>query len=91
MEEDAKLRARRYKEWEKKGQQQSSKEEDGVDSESKDENTEEEKTDKKKESAMTDSDKAWNELDDHDKRKEYKRARKVLDSLKATRKTEDDE
>ena len=89
VEEDAKWRARRYKEWEKKGQQQSSKE-DGVDSESKDENTEE-KTDKKKESTTTDGDKAWNVLDDHDKRKEYKRARKVLDSLKATRKSEEDD
>jgi hypothetical protein len=38
--------------------------------------------DEKKDSTLSPDDKDWNQLDDHDKRKEYKRARKVLDSLK---------
>mmetsp|Transcript_1875 Transcript_1875/g.4035 ORF Transcript_1875/g.4035 Transcript_1875/m.4035 type:complete len:224 (+) Transcript_1875:61-732(+) len=76
VEEEAKRRARRYKEWEKK--QQKGEEGDG--------SNEAEKvvksTDKEEEAS---EDAAWKALDDHEKRKEYKRARKVLDSLKAVR------
>ena len=82
VEEEAKRRARRYKGWEK-GQKsnaeggdeegdenEAEKDEDGADGETKEPSAEE---------------RAWKELDDHDKRKEYKRARKVLDALKAAR------
>lgn len=66
VEEEAKRRARRYKEWEKKQQ----KEGDAVQADNDDND------------ATSPDDEEWNQLDDHDKRKEYKRARKVLDSLK---------
>ena len=77
VEEDAKMRARRYKEWEKK----------------KENSTSDETTSTKEESKSTSSadDITWNNLDDHDKRKEYKRARKVLDSIKATREEKKDD
>jgi len=67
VEEDAKMRARRYKEWEKK-------KENSTTGETKEESK-----------SISPDDITWNNLDDHDKRKEYKRARKVLDSIKATR------
>ena len=77
--EDAKMRARRYKEWDKKMNKKSSEEEqegeEGVD--------DGESTDMKNEKQSSSEDMSWDELDDHDKRKEYKRARKVLDSIKA--------
>jgi len=66
VEEDAKRRARRYKDWEKKG----------------DTEQDDDDADEKKDPTLSPDDKDWNQLDDHDKRKEYKRARKVLDSLK---------
>ena len=72
VEEDAKMRARRYKDWEKKKENSIS-----------DETTAETKEESKSTSAADDI--TWNSLDDHDKRKEYKRARKVLDSIKAAR------
>lgn len=84
VEEDAKRRARRYKEWEKKKEQQLQNEGDtGEKAE------EEEEVKEKNDQQSASDDKAWNELDDHDKRKEYKRARKVLDALKATREKKD--
>ncbi|KAK1747874.1 DUF2373 domain-containing protein [Skeletonema marinoi] len=72
VEEEAKRRARRYKEWEKKQQKEGDAEqdEDDVADETKDA------------TSSSPDDEEWNQLDDHDKRKEYKRARKVLDSLK---------
>jgi hypothetical protein len=70
VEEEAKRRARRYKDWEKKQQKEGDTEQD------------DDVADEKKESTPSPDDKDWNQLDDHDKRKEYKRARKVLDSLK---------
>lgn len=71
VEEDAKRRARRYKDWEKRQQQQ-----EGVEQEEGDANEE------KKDLTKSQDDERFNQLDDHDKRKEYKRARKVLDALK---------
>lgn len=67
-EEEAKRRARRYKEWEKKQQKEGDAEQDD------DVAT--------KDASSSPDDEEWNQLDDHEKRKEYKRARKVLDSLK---------
>lgn len=72
VEEDAKMRARRYKEWEKKKENSTT-----------DDTTGETKEESKSTSAADDI--TWNSLDDHDKRKEYKRTRKVLDSIKAAR------
>ncbi|KAL7484633.1 hypothetical protein ACHAW6_010268 [Cyclotella cf. meneghiniana] len=71
VEEDAKRRAIRYKEWEKKqhGKLEGSGEEKKKEQEKK--NKEEEE--------------AWADLSDHDKRKEYKRARKVLEAIKAVK------
>eukprot|EP00581_Thalassiosira_minuscula_P027761 CAMPEP_0183750580 /NCGR_PEP_ID=MMETSP0739-20130205/1190_1 /TAXON_ID=385413 /ORGANISM="Thalassiosira miniscula, Strain CCMP1093" /LENGTH=226 /DNA_ID=CAMNT_0025986655 /DNA_START=42 /DNA_END=722 /DNA_ORIENTATION=+ len=88
VEEDAKRRARRYKEWEKKKEQQPSEKDekgDGGAAAADNEKADEEKDGKKSNRQSSDNDDVWKELDDHDKRKEYKRARKVLDALKATR------
>merc|ERR1712127_474921 len=79
VEEDAKRRARRYKEWEKV-QQQKPQEEQG---DEKDKAEQEDAPEEKKKQSSEDA--SWNGLDDHDKRKEYKRARKLLDSLKAAK------
>lgn len=70
VKEEAKRRARRYKEWEKKHQKDGDTNQNDAADETKD--------------AISSSpdDETWNQLDDHDKRKEYKRARKVLDSIK---------
>lgn len=69
--EDAKRRALRYKEYEK-----SDKKDDTVD----DDNGEADPEGKRDDDE--DDETRWKRLDDHDKRKEYKRARKVLDALK---------
>lgn len=66
---DAKSRANRYKEYEKSNPPNESDEDKKKDSSSK-EPVEDE-----------DDDTRWKRLDDHEKRKEYKRARKVLDAL----------
>lgn len=86
VEEDAKMRARRYKEWEKKMMMKKSSEqqegEEGDDAtNNKVEDGDSKDTNQKKQSSSDDI--SWDELDDHDKRKEYKRARKVLDSVKS--------
>ena len=75
VEEDAKRRARRYKDWEKSQESKSG----GGEQEDTDERT-------KKDESASDEGRVWSELSDHDKRKEYKRARKLIDALKATRK-----
>jgi len=71
VEEDAKRRAIRYKDWEKKqhGEAKGSGEE------------------KKKgqEKTKNEEEEAWADLSDHDKRKEYKRARKVLEAIQAVK------
>ena len=72
VEEEAKRRARRYKDWEKRQQQQ----QEDVEQEEGDAKEE------KKDLTQSQDDEHFNQLDDHDKRKEYKRARKVLDALK---------
>jgi hypothetical protein len=71
VEEEAKRRARRYKDWEKRQQQQKGEEQKEGDA-----------NEEKKEMTQSQDDEHFNQLDDHDKRKEYKRARKVLDALK---------
>ncbi|KAL7514277.1 hypothetical protein ACHAXN_011473 [Cyclotella atomus] len=81
VEEDAKQKAIRYKEWEKKQQQQSNGE-DGKDDEVQAETPKGAKNESKTE------EEAWAELNEHDKRKEYKRARKVIDALKDVREKE---
>ena len=65
VEEEAKQKAIRYKEWEKKGDSESKSESDT------------------QVNATTET--IWCGLSDHDKRKEYKRARKVMEALKAVR------
>ena len=85
VEEDAKTKARRYKNWEKK-QNAKIDNEKGEEPKEKDDDT----NDDDKKNAQSPSDQDWNALDDHDKRKEYKRARKVLDTVKANREKEKD-
>jgi len=70
--EEAKRRARRYKDWEKRQQQQEGEEQEEGDA----------KEEQKEMTKSSQDDEHFNQLDDHDKRKEYKRARKVLDALK---------
>ena len=81
LREDAARRALRYKEYERKNKSTDSDEKaadvgnDGGDAE--------EAKEKKKETSDEATDEArFNALDDHDKRKEYKRARKILDTIK---------
>ena len=86
VEEDAKTRARRYKDWERRQKQEGGEEGKGGD----DANGGgvEGKNDletKEKETQSTTDGASWNQLNDHDKRKEFKRARKVLDALKDIR------
>jgi hypothetical protein len=77
VEEDAKRRAIRYKEWEK----EQSKTESGVEAQEQSEKSK----GKSKSTDQLSEEEAWAELNDHDKRKSYKRARKVMDALKAVR------
>mmetsp|Transcript_29441 Transcript_29441/g.59210 ORF Transcript_29441/g.59210 Transcript_29441/m.59210 type:complete len:261 (-) Transcript_29441:45-827(-) len=88
VEEDAKVRARRYKEWEKRHKESNNNvEQEGLttgDSTQGDDNRDA-NGNKKAVEEMMDDDSDWNQLSDHDKRKVYKRARKVLDALKAKR------
>ncbi|KAL7538466.1 hypothetical protein ACHAXR_008562 [Thalassiosira sp. AJA248-18] len=88
VEEDAKMRARRYKDWEKREQLKKKEAEGGDDGEENngaDKNGVEIKGKEKKKQSSSEGDASWNGMDDHDKRKEYKRARKVLDALKEAR------
>lgn len=81
LREDAARRALRYKEYEKKSQSNDAKEKEG--SGSNDGDGAGEAKDQKKEVSDDGTDEArWAALDDHDKRKEYKRARKILDTIK---------
>jgi hypothetical protein len=72
---DAKRRALRYKEYEKSRDSQQESESLGDEVDDKEES---------KKNFITDEDDEtrWKRLDDHEKRKEYKRARKVLEILK---------
>mmetsp|Transcript_1833 Transcript_1833/g.2850 ORF Transcript_1833/g.2850 Transcript_1833/m.2850 type:complete len:208 (-) Transcript_1833:333-956(-) len=84
--EDAERRAVRYKEFEKT---LDAKTDGGKEKEAKSEEAKGEKT--KEDSAETpvkddggeDDEARWQKLDEHDKRKEYKRARKILETLQA--------
>jgi hypothetical protein len=88
--EDAKRRARRYKDWEggrgegKGGggeeSQRGSNDDDVISSSEKEAGGS--SSSSSAVSVAATEDKAWNTMDEHDKRKEYKRARKVLDVLK---------
>lgn len=88
--EDAKFRARRYKELEK--QQQQLQERGEVEKvEGKDQNAQDDASKKKEAGEQSSSsspkkvavvDVSWDKMDEHEKRKEYKRARKVLDAFK---------
>ena len=73
---DAANRALRYREHEKEKEPQGSKTEDG------EKKSDEHKTESTDEEQKEEADR-WNKLNDHDKRKEYKRARKILETLKA--------
>lgn len=76
--EDALKRAMRYKEWEKKSSEKTNGGEKGDD-----ENAEVAKnTDNDDIAGGNDDEKKFNEMSAHDKRKEYKRARKIIDMFK---------
>jgi hypothetical protein len=89
VHEDAVRRALRYKNWEKKNQssETNNDHDDGKESES---NEQEERKVTNASGSVDDDgdddddndDKRWNNLNDHEKRKEYKRTRKIIDSLK---------
>lgn len=88
MRDDAVRRALRYKKWEK--DQQSADKKAGDESAKDDAETEkptEENTkngDTNNDDKDQDDEQRWLSLSDGDKRKEYKRARKVLDVIKVT-------
>ena len=73
VKEDATRRALRYKQWETN----SSTQEKNTDKQS-----EGKKEENNNDTTTSEDAKKWSELSDHDKRKEYKRARKVLETLK---------
>ena len=68
---DAKRRALRYKEYEKTKQESNGDDDKPTDS-----------NDKEPPAAEQDDETVWNKLNDHDKRKVYKRTRKILETLK---------
>ena len=98
--EEAKFRARRYKEFEKQIQQQQHseilQEKEGMENvgvQGKEKNPQDDDTINKREGERTEISSVskhvvgvdstlWKEMDEHEKRKEYKRARKVLDAFK---------
>jgi hypothetical protein len=98
--EEAKFRARRYKEFEKQIQQQQHseilQEKEGIENvgvQGKEKNAQDDDTINKREGERTEISSVskqvvgvdstlWKEMDEHEKRKEYKRARKVLDAFK---------
>lgn len=84
--DDAVRRALRYKTWEKSSTKEDddgekSNDDDDDDNENEDNDQKEEEEDIKMDA------KRWKNLDDHDKRKEYKRARKMIDLLKTDEST----
>jgi len=93
--EDAVRRALRYKEWEKNHQADEKKnhpEGKTVDAETSNNNNAVEDADDSsyddEEAEKAADEKRWSRLSDHDKRKEYKRARQVIDVLKSVEKEE---
>jgi hypothetical protein len=92
--EDAVRRAFRYKEWEKKSGSGENKKDDNHDAI----NTQSDKASDDKTTQQSDdeddekADEArWNSLNYHDKRKEYKRARKLIDVLKVNKTDDNDQ
>mmetsp|Transcript_21422 Transcript_21422/g.46709 ORF Transcript_21422/g.46709 Transcript_21422/m.46709 type:complete len:210 (+) Transcript_21422:112-741(+) len=79
LREEAARRALRYKEFEKRAKAEGHGEDGGQAKDSIEAGSGHDK--KKSDDAEIDVAR-WNALDDHDKRKEYKRARKILDSIK---------
>ncbi len=76
VKEDATRRALRYKQWETSGNNQKQEKTSDADDDKQSEIKKDENDETNEEA------KKWSELSDHDKRKEYKRARKVLETLK---------
>lgn len=79
IREDATTKALRYKEWEKKNSDEKGSTEDG--------NDETAASDAEKDTTVVgddadDEESRWQKLSSHEKRKEYKRARKILDEVK---------
>lgn len=82
LREEAARRALRYKEFEKRAKAEGD-DKDGVDAnEVKDDVNAGNSNNKKNDDDAALDAARWNALDDHDKRKEYKRARKILDAIK---------
>lgn len=84
LREDAARRALRYKEYEKKSKSNDPNEKNATGGgDGDDVATKEAAPAQKKDTEDDGNDEAqWKALDDHDKRKEYKRARKILDTIK---------
>lgn len=82
IEEDALRRAMRYKTWEKEKQTSSSEEGGGEEADDDDNDESGGKTTDGPNKEQDGDEARWNALDDHDKRKEYKRARKVIEVMK---------
>lgn len=88
--QEATRRALRYKRFEQDSKGENSKDDDEEKKETTvkfasntKEGAEEGTSKKTVDPNSTEEEKRWNELDDHDKRKEYKRARRVLETLKS--------
>ena len=89
MRDDAMRRALRYKNWEKEQQSDGKKEghekiKDDAETEKSKEDTKDDDTKQEDKKDEDDDKQIWLSLNDGDKRKEYKRARKVLDVIKVT-------
>lgn len=82
--EDAERRALRYKDFEKTlDEKKDAGKEKEVEKEAKKEEEPKDADTPKKEDGGEDDETRWLRLDEHDKRKEYKRARKILETLQA--------
>ena len=81
LREDAARRALRYKEYEKKSESSDPNEKNATGGGDGDDVVTKEAAQKDTEDDGNDEAR-WKALDDHDKRKEYKRARKILDTIK---------
>lgn len=83
VHEDAVRRALRYKEWEKNKQSsEAEKDEADANNDQNEEGTDENSNVNDDEDNEKNEEKRWKSLSENNKRKEYKRARKVIDSLK---------
>ena len=82
LREDAARRALRYKEYEKKTKPSDPNEKSATGGGDGDDVATKEAAQKKDTEDDGNDEARWKALDDHDKRKEYKRARKILDTIK---------